>query len=68
VGWPEEELHLSTVESFPELVRERGLLRQTLFLVLPGHDAKTRSKLYDPDFTHGARHRKETSHAAQSDS
>jgi len=58
VGWPEEELHLSTIESFPELVRERGLSRQTLFLVLPGYHAKTRSKLYDPDFTHGARQRK----------
>jgi len=55
VGWPEEELHLSTVESFPELVRARGLSRQTLFLVLPGYEADTRSKLYDPAFTHGSR-------------
>jgi len=55
VGWPEEELHLSTVQGFPELVRERGLTSQTLFLVLPGHKAATRSKLYDPSFDHGAR-------------
>ena len=55
VGWPEEELHLSTVRDFPRLVRERGLTRQTLFLVLPGSGAGTRSRLYDPDFSHGAR-------------
>ena len=55
VGWPEEELHLCTVADFPELVRARSLTRQTVFLVLPGHMAATRSKLYDPDFSHGAR-------------
>jgi precorrin-4/cobalt-precorrin-4 C11-methyltransferase len=55
VGWPEEELHLSTVADFPELTRERGLTRQTLFLVLPGYGAETRSRLYAPEFTHGAR-------------
>lgn len=55
VGWPEQELHLSTVRDFPELVRQRGLTRQTLFLVLPGAGAGTRSKLYDPEFTHGCR-------------
>jgi precorrin-4/cobalt-precorrin-4 C11-methyltransferase len=55
VGWPEEELHLSTVNAFPELVRERGLTKQTLFMVLPGYGATTRSKLYDPNFSHGAR-------------
>jgi len=55
VGWPEEELHLSTVRDFPELTRERGLTKQTLFLVLPGYGAGTRSKLYDPEFSHGSR-------------
>jgi precorrin-4/cobalt-precorrin-4 C11-methyltransferase len=55
VGWPEEELHLSTVAAFPELTRERGLTSQTLFLVLPGYGAATRSRLYDPGFAHGAR-------------
>lgn len=55
VGWPEEELHLSTVGAFPELVRARGLTSQTLFLVLPGQEVRTRSKLYDPAFGHGFR-------------
>lgn len=55
VGWPEEEVHVSTVADFPELVRQRGLTRQTLFLVLPGYGSDTRSKLYDPAFTHGSR-------------
>ena len=59
VGWPEEELHLSTVSAFPELVRERNLTKQTLFMVLPGYGAATRSKLYDPKFSHGARERTE---------
>ncbi|GFK92862.1 Cobalt-precorrin-4 C(11)-methyltransferase [Fundidesulfovibrio magnetotacticus] len=61
VGWPEQELHLSTVRDFPELVRARGLTSQTLFLVLPGHQAGTRSKLYDPAFAHGARPAREDS-------
>lgn len=55
VGWPEEELHISTVRDFPDVVRERGLTKQTLFLVLPGYKAGTRSKLYDPAFLHGSR-------------
>lgn len=55
VGWPGEETHLSTVAHFPQLVRERGLTKQTVFLVLPGQKAQTRSKLYDPEFSHGAR-------------
>ena len=55
VGWPEEELHLSTVGDFARLVRERGLTRQTVFLVLPGFKSETRSKLYDPGFSHGLR-------------
>jgi precorrin-4/cobalt-precorrin-4 C11-methyltransferase len=55
VGWPEEELHLSTVDDFARLTLERGLTHQTVFLVLPGAGAATRSRLYDPSFTHGAR-------------
>jgi precorrin-4/cobalt-precorrin-4 C11-methyltransferase len=55
LGWPDEELHRSTVADFPAVVRERGLTSQTVFLVLPGQDAETRSKLYDPGFGHGFR-------------
>ena len=55
VGWPEQELHLSTVGEFAKMVRERELTKQTLFLVLPGFKTRTRSKLYDPEFSHGAR-------------
>lgn len=55
VGWPDEELHLSSVDAFPEVVRTRGLTSQTLFLVLPGQDAVSRSKLYDPAFGHAFR-------------
>ncbi len=55
VGWPEQELHMSSVAAFPALVRERDLTRQTLFLVLPGLGSEARSRLYHPDFSHGSR-------------
>lgn len=55
VGWPQEELHLSTVADFPAVVRERGLTSQTLFLVLPGLGQGARSRLYDPAFGHAFR-------------
>jgi precorrin-4/cobalt-precorrin-4 C11-methyltransferase len=38
--------------------RERGFAKQTCFLVLPGQELApedSRSKLYDPSFSHGTR-------------
>jgi len=55
LGWPDEQLHWSSLGEFPELVRNQGITRQTVFLVLPGLGLATRSKLYHPDFTHSFR-------------
>ena len=55
LGWPEQQLHWSTLAKFPELVLKHHLTRQTVFLVLPGLETKSRSKLYHPGFTHGFR-------------
>lgn len=56
VGWPEQQLIRTTAGQLAACVREHGLTRQTVFLVLPGQDAApTASKLYDPAFSHGRR-------------
>ncbi|NDY58560.1 precorrin-4 C(11)-methyltransferase [Desulfovibrio sulfodismutans] len=55
VGWPDEQTFFTTIASLPADVHAHDITRQTLFLVLPHHDAEARSKLYDPDFTHGFR-------------
>jgi precorrin-4/cobalt-precorrin-4 C11-methyltransferase len=56
VGWPEQKLVHTTIGDMLEAVREHGLHRQTVFLVLPGEDGSARfSKLYDPGFPHGYR-------------
>lgn len=56
VGWPDQQLIRTTAGQLAACVREHGLTRQTVFLVLPGQDAApTASKLYDPAFSHGRR-------------
>ncbi len=56
VGWPDEALYWATAATVAQLVQSHGLVRQTLFLVLPAEDATpTRSRLYAPDFAHGWR-------------
>lgn len=56
VGWPGENVVDTTVDDLPDTVREHGMTRQTVFLILPGELAgETRSKLYDASFAHGFR-------------
>ncbi|MCA1943684.1 MAG: precorrin-4 C(11)-methyltransferase [Desulfovibrio sp.] len=57
LGWPGERVLRTTVASMAGAVRAEGLTRQTLFLILPGHEdaPATRSRLYDPGFSHGFR-------------
>ncbi|MGE4298287.1 MAG: precorrin-4 C(11)-methyltransferase [Desulfovibrionaceae bacterium] len=56
VGWPDEATYPTTLGGLCATVREHGLTRQTLFLVLPGEDGAAHfSKLYAPDFAHGFR-------------
>ncbi len=56
VGWPEQRILHSTLGEMAALARAEGLLRQTLFLVLPAEAGQERwSKLYDPAVGHGFR-------------
>jgi len=56
VGWPDEKMAWTTTAQLAATVEKLRLVRQTVFLVLPGQDAKdARSCLYDPTFTHGWR-------------
>ena len=56
VGWPEQALHWATAGTVAACVRQHGLTRQTVFLVLPGQEAApTESRLYAADFAHGWR-------------
>ncbi|MGE4423943.1 MAG: precorrin-4 C(11)-methyltransferase [Pseudodesulfovibrio sp.] len=56
VGWPEEKVVETELDSLAQAARGNGFTRQTVFLVLPGQgreDAgKARSLLYDKDFRH----------------
>lgn len=53
VGWPEQQIIRTTLEEMAGVVRERGIERQTLFLVLPAEAGQARySKLYDPAVGH----------------
>jgi len=53
VGWPEQRLLRTTLAAMAALARQQGLLRQTLFLVLPQERGQERfSKLYDPEAGH----------------
>jgi len=56
VGWPEERIIRTTVDSLATAVAENSLTRQVVFLILPGQDSEPAfSKLYDPQFAHGFR-------------
>ncbi len=55
VGWPDQDLACGRLENLAEMARERGFENQTVFLILPGQDKQTRSRLYDPGFGHGLR-------------
>ncbi len=56
VGWPEQKLVWSTISTLYQAVNINSFERQTIFLVLPGQNAKaTASKLYDAQFQHGWR-------------
>ncbi len=55
VGWPDEKIRFTVARDLPDVVREEGLTRQTLFLVLPELDKGAPSRLYAPDFAHGFR-------------
>ena len=57
VGWPDEKLAWTTLAGLETTAREQGLLRQTVFLILPGERQRhgPASRLYAKDFKHGYR-------------
>jgi precorrin-4/cobalt-precorrin-4 C11-methyltransferase len=56
LGWPGEKRLLTTLGELAHAVAEHDLTRQTIILVLPGQTLPAvRSRLYDPNFSHGYR-------------
>ena len=56
VGWSGERIKKSVISRLAADVRDMGLTRQTVFLILPGEKAGNReSRLYAADFCHGFR-------------
>ncbi len=53
VGWPDETIRATRLSNIPEAVKETGIRKQAVFLVLPGQDEEpVFSKLYDSKFSH----------------
>jgi len=56
VGWPEERIVRTRISDLARAVKEAGMQRQTVFLVLPGEDGESPvSRLYSREFSHGFR-------------
>ncbi len=56
VGWPDEKTITTQISAIPEVVKEAGVHKQAVFLILPGQkDDPVFSKLYSSEFTHGCR-------------
>jgi precorrin-4/cobalt-precorrin-4 C11-methyltransferase len=56
VGWPDETIIATQISGLSETVKQLGILKQAVFLILPGqNDDPAFSKLYSPEFTHGFR-------------
>ena len=56
VGWPDQVILRASLKDLADSVKERGIRRQAVFLVLPGEENVTeRSRLYSTDFSHGFR-------------
>lgn len=57
IGWPDEDAFFTSLSELAAEIEKRGIKQQAVFLVLPGQDRHTRSRLYDPQFSHGFRNR-----------
>jgi len=55
VGWPTEHLQRISLDNLASMQANTAWSRQTVFLVLPGRDTATSSRLYAEDFSHGFR-------------
>jgi precorrin-4/cobalt-precorrin-4 C11-methyltransferase len=60
VGWPDEKILATDLESVADVARSSQIQRQAVFLILPGQrEDPVFSKLYNPQFSHGFRKGKE---------
>lgn len=55
IGWPDEQRFFTTLSDLAVEVEKRGIKQQAIFLILPGQDRPSFSRLYDPGFSHGFR-------------
>ncbi|WP_045215927.1 precorrin-4 C(11)-methyltransferase [Desulfonatronovibrio magnus] len=55
LGWEDEEVIQTDLSGLAAAAKERGISGQAVFLIVPGHNTAHRSKLYDPEFSHGFR-------------
>jgi precorrin-4/cobalt-precorrin-4 C11-methyltransferase len=56
VGWPDERIITTQISALSDAVRDAGIHRHAVFLVLPGQkDDPVFSRLYSPEFSHGFR-------------
>ncbi len=56
VGWPDELLVTTQLSALADVVKEKSIHKQAVFLVLPGQkDDPVFSRLYSPEFSHGFR-------------
>jgi precorrin-4/cobalt-precorrin-4 C11-methyltransferase len=55
VGWPEEDIQRMRLDKLVDSGADKAWKRQTVFLVLPGQDLETVSRLYDARFSHAFR-------------
>lgn len=53
LGWPDEQIHLVSLDAMATVTRDADLIRTTLYVISPALGAaKARSRLYNPDHTH----------------
>lgn len=55
VGWDGEEIIETSLINLAQTVEDRKIKGQAVFIILPNGDNETRSRLYDPSFSHGFR-------------
>jgi len=55
IGWPDEDGFFSTLSGLTGEVEKRGIKQHAVFLILPGQERSSFSRLYDPGFSHGFR-------------
>ncbi len=55
VGWEDELIIKTDLANLSREVKANNIAGQAVFLILPGNRKNNRSRLYDPDFSHGFR-------------